>query len=139
MRLKIELDAGYIATLAKIDKTGIRLDQEIGAAMDQTEHDMLTEIPYQQHWVNGSGTLEGSFDATPTYTFTKSTTKHIREVGSDLPYSRRRDKGFMDEYDMLGRGPFNDPGDPYMKRAVDYMGPIFRDNIASAVLKATKP
>ncbi len=139
MRFTVELTPESIAALAKVDRTGIRLEHEIDAAMDATEQDMLTEIPYQQHWTNSSGALEGSFDSVPTYNFTKNTSTNIREIGSDLPYARRREFGFSGMEDSLGRLYAVDPGGFYMDRSVEYIGPIFRDNIEAAVERAMTP
>lgn len=59
---------------------------------------------------NPTGALAGSF--------TMAETSRSIEVGSDLPYSRRREFGFTDRTDSLGRTYHNDPGQIYLMDAI---------------------
>jgi len=65
---------------------------------------VIERIPTNMHWQNPTGALAGSF----------SYDGHS-EIGSSLPYARRREFGFSGRTDSLGRTYTNDPGGFYMR------------------------
>lgn len=66
-------------------------------------------IPSETDWKNGTGTLDSSFTMTPR--------PYGAEVGSDLPYARRREFSFKGP-DSLGRMFPNDPAAYYLKKTL---------------------
>ncbi len=107
--ISILLDQSSIAALGRIKGASARLDAELEKALDGTAADLEAAIPANMNWQNPSGALAGSFSTT-------STTLQ-REIGSELPYSRRRDRGFVGA-DSLGR-VYNDVGAFYAQSAIE--------------------
>ena len=87
----------------------------IGGALDEATQkiaDMLvTASQSNMNWKNPTGALEASM--------TQQGGSGYREVGSELPYSRRREFGFSGRTDSIGRFYANDPGKPYLGKAIE--------------------
>ena len=71
---------------------------------------IVAMIPSETDWMNPTPLLDLSFTMTPR--------SYGAEVGSDLPYSRRREFGFSGKTDSLGRYYAHDPGAFYLKKTL---------------------
>jgi len=76
-------------------------------------------------FTNGTGELAGSFEVTMTGTGA--------EIGSNIPWARRREFGFSGMTDSLGRFYPNDPGKFYVAGALSQLSPEIPGRFTSAI------
>lgn len=126
----IALDNSTSASLRKINNTKPQLDAAMETGLDEVAADLLTAIPANMNWKNGTGQLAGSFTITST--------PHVREVGSSLPYARRREFSFKGP-DSLGRNFPNDPAAYYACAAVGQISETMFDRFDQHIDAALAP
>ncbi len=125
------LDEASLRKIAVLMGADARLVTETESALDDISDAILTEIPRQMHWRHSSGALADSFG--------RSKRSGYRAVGSDLPYSRRREEGFSGRTDSLGRTYRNDPGAFYLQRAVKVINAQVPTRLVQAADRAFFP
>jgi hypothetical protein len=124
-------DEASLRNIARLMGAEARLVTESESALDDISDEILAEIPRQMHWKHSSGALADSFG--------RVTRASYREVGSDLPYARRRNFGFSGRTDSLGRTYRNDPGAFYAQRALAVVDPQVTPRLVQAAAKAFFP
>jgi len=110
MNFWMALDEASLRKIAVLMGAETRLVTETESALDDISGAITREIPNQMHWKHSNGALADSFGRVKRASY--------RAVGSDLPYSRRREEGFSGRTDSLGRTYRNDPGAFYLQRAI---------------------
>lgn len=88
----------------------ILMSQEVQAAMQEAGALLVESARNNMHWQNPIGALESSMQVMVD-------SPYEIEVGSNLPYARRREFGFSGMVDRLGRFYPHDPGAFYMEAA----------------------
>ena len=139
MRIIMYLDGGTMRQIARLKDAPTRINTELEQALDDLAKGLQDNIPAQMQWKNPSGALAGSFTTTSKLVLNSRGAAFIREVGSELPYSRRREFGFTGRTDSLGRKYTNDPGAFYMQAAIGLYDTDMLDRIGEGVDKALAP
>ena len=107
----LSVDPKALAEIAQFAGFGTLLSEEVQQAMDEAGSLLVASAQGNMHWQHPSGALEESIHV-------MNESPYEIEVGSDLPYARRREKGFSGMTDSLGRTFHNDPGQPYLAPAL---------------------
>lgn len=114
MNIAIKLSEESLARLAHLKAHNISLAQSPGfrAANEQIIVDLQNKIETygSRRFKNPTGRLVSSFRGVIQ--------DDGFEVGSELPYARRREFGFSNRTDALGRYYASDPGAFYLKKAI---------------------
>lgn len=112
--LSLNLSSDSLARLVHLrgKQVDIAGSDEVAAANHQVAIDLQNKIERygSAQFKNPTGRLASSFRET--------TLAGGVEVGSDLPYARRREFGFSGMTDSLGRYYADDPGYFYVQRAI---------------------
>jgi hypothetical protein len=112
----MSFDPASMSEIAQFAGFQAYLSEEVQGAMTEAGQ-LLAEAAAARTWVvfaNPSGRLAGSI-------MPVLDSPYEVQIGSDLPYARRREYGFSGKTDSLGRHYANDPGKPYF-------GPALEDN-----------
>ena len=130
MDISIELSDASKAMLAALKNAeGFELGKhpQIQQARDDVGGKIIKGIKTYavSKFKNPTGTLAGSFD--------QQVTSDTNEVGSDLPYARRREFGFSGKTDSRGRFYQDDPGQIYMMDAITDVYPYIQTRFSRAV------
>lgn len=114
MKLSMALSSDSMARMIHLraKEVDIAGSPELAAANHQVAVDLQNKIETfgSRAFKNPTGHLASSFQERP---FRGGT-----EVGSDVPYARRREFGFSKQTDALGRYYAKDPADYYVRKAV---------------------
>lgn len=114
MNFRLAISQDWIRARTRMALNAENLNMVVHNAVEATAVIIQSTMPSKMHWKNASGNLAGSFEVTGG----SSGGNSYREVGSPLPYARRREFGFSGKTDSLGRHYTNDPGGFYMKKAI---------------------
>ena len=98
---------------------------EMQQAMGESGTLLQQAVQNAMNWQNPTGALEGSIEPVQD-------SPYEIQVGSDLPYARRRDWGF-DGADSLGR-VYHDEGAFYMERGMDAATPDIQEKLNVAMM-----
>ena len=108
----LSFDPQSLSEMAQFAGFSVYLSEEVQSALQQAGSILVESAQANMHWVNPTGALEASITA-------DASTPYEVIVGSDLPYARRREFGFTDMVDSLGRFFPYDPGAFYMLGAAE--------------------
>lgn len=108
----VSFDPRSISEIAQLYGFGVLLSHEVQAAFREGGSLLVKSVQGAMHWENPSGDLERSIR--PVHD-----SPYELQVGSDLPYARRRELGFSGRTDRLGRYYAKDDGAFYMKRGFE--------------------
>jgi phage gpG-like protein len=130
MDISIELSEASQAMLAALRQAeGFELGKhpQIQQARDDVGGKIISGIKTYavSKFQNPSGKLAGSFD--------QLVTSDTNEIGTDLPYGRRREFGFSGRTDARGRFYQDDPGQIYMMDAITDVYPYMQTRFSRAV------
>lgn len=131
MQMSMELDTSSLAQIAHLMGARARFDAEVEIADRDVAKKIVQEIPRQTRWKSGNGRLDRSFRVA-------GSNGHY-SVSSDLPYARRREKGFSGRTDAKGRRYTNDPGAFYLKAAIAVVDPHVEPRYVQAAGQALNP
>lgn len=123
--LSIDLQGAQIA--ASLLGVSSLLASEMADAMTDIETMLVDDAQANMHWKGGTGDLEDSI-----LTDSSSTTWSAK-VGSALPYTQRRERGFSQMTDSLGRFYAYDPGQFFLEDALASDEEAIQARIESAV------
>lgn len=97
-----------LSAIAQLSGFPTLLSSEVQKAMKEGGDLLVPAIQGAMNWKNPSGDLEDSI-----HVITDS--PYELQIGSDLPYARRRNYGFSGMTDSMGRYYANDPGAFFME------------------------
>ena len=103
------------------------LADEMAAAMTDIEIMLVDDVMGSMHWQNPTGDLEDSI-----LTDSSSSTWSAK-IGSALPYTQRRERGFSGMTDSLGRYYPDDPGAFFLEDTLDADTDYINQRIQQAV------
>jgi hypothetical protein len=118
-----------IAEIARFATFPVLLSNEVQSAMQQGGDLLVPAIRGAMNWQNPTGALEESI-----HPITDS--PYEIQIGSDLPYARRRNWGFSGQADSLGRYYANDPGMYFMENGMQSQQQAVLQLIDAAVNRA---
>jgi len=124
----ISFDAQSLAEIAQFYGFKTLLSSGVQAALKQGGTTLVEAIRADMHWQNGTGG-EGPLGQSIVQIFDSP---YELQVGSGLPYARRRNSGF-DGADSLGR-VYHDEGAFFMEHGMD----ASRDQILQEVYNAAE-
>ncbi len=127
----VGFDPGSLAKVTRLEGFAALLNPQVQAGMELSA-ELVQKTAQANTWAvfdNPTGELADSI-----YVWIAGPEEMDVVVG--VPYGRRREMGFEGIYDSLGRGPFHDPGNPYLKPAVDADVSQIQELMALAVLDA---
>lgn len=104
----MSFDPQSLAEIQQFYGFSVLLSDEVQQALNEGGTYLVASIQGSMHWKNGNGDLEASIYAIHD-------SPYELQVGSNLPYARRRNWGFSGRTDSLGRYYRDDPGAFYME------------------------
>ncbi len=111
----ISFDPESLSRIAQFAGFGVLLSDNVQNAMQEAGSLLVASVRGAMHWQNpGNDDLSNSIAV-------QTQSPYEILVGSDLPYARRRDWGFVGT-DSLGR-TYNDQGAFYMESGFDQAAP----------------
>jgi len=123
MDFSFDLSNDSLAMIALLTGKSSKIKDVNTAGMKILGKKIAESIPDYMEWKNPSGKLEGSFSF------------RGNEVGSDLPYARRREFGFSGKTDSRGRLYTEDPGGFYMEKT---LGNLSEDEVTQGFVDQLK-
>jgi hypothetical protein len=108
----LSFNPGFLSQIAQMAAFETLLSTEVQSAMSQAGSLLIASIRGNMHWEHPTGALENSIQVV-------NDSPYEIEVGSSLPYARRREFGFTDMVDSLGRYFPYDPGAYFMLHAYE--------------------
>ncbi|GCE14199.1 HK97 gp10 family phage protein [Tengunoibacter tsumagoiensis] len=108
----MSFDPRSLAQIAQFAGFGVYMSEEVQAALSESGDILVGAVRGNMHWQNPSGRLEASIRKV-------NDSPYELEIGSDLPYARRREFGFSGMVDRLGRYYHFDPGAYYFAAAAN--------------------
>lgn len=124
-------DPGSLEKITKLEGFAALLNPEVAQALTQAGQLLVTTAQTNTWTVfaNPTGQLADSI-----YFYVVSPTEVDVAVG--VPYGRRREYGFSEMTDSLGRFYANDPGKPYLEPAIETDKPMVQELLKTAVYNA---
>lgn len=99
-----------LSEIARLYGFPVYMSEEVQVAMQEGGQLLVQAAQDNMDWMQPTGALEDSMQI-------MSQSPYELEVGSPLPYSRRREFGFSGMVDSLGRYYPHDPGAYYLEAA----------------------
>ena len=118
-----------LAEMAQFASFPVYMSMEVQGALQQGGQTLVSAIRSNMHWQKPSGKLEASIGVL-------TDSPYELQIGSPLPYARRREFGFTDMVDSLGRYFAHDPGAFYMLAAHNQEGRNVLISVEDAVQRA---
>ena len=104
----MSFDQRSLSEIAQFYGFSALLSDEVQQAFEQAGSALVASVRGSMNWKEPTGALEASIYAVHA-------SPYELQVGSDLPYARRRNWGFSGRTDRLGRYYAYDPGAYYME------------------------
>lgn len=99
----LSFDPAALSEIAQFAGFSVYLSDEVQSALTSAGSILVASVQGNMHWMNPTGALEASIHVV-------NDSPYEIEVGSDLPYARRREFGFTGMVDSLGRYfPYDPP------------------------------
>jgi hypothetical protein len=122
----MSFDPKSISEIAQFYGFPTLLSEEVQAAMQDAADTLVASVRGNMHWQNPTGALEASIHKV-------NDSPYEIEIGSDLPYSRRREFGFSGMSDSLGRYfPYDPPAYYFAAAAMQEQQNVFGSIEAAA-------